>query len=87
MVRRGSTVRVRQRALQKRRKSALVRSDGLAPEHDMTNVGESPLRVLGTFASSTVVATFEEPLAPDGPQVFVIGGRIPNMLPLAAAPA
>jgi hypothetical protein len=53
----------------------------------MTNVGESPLRVLGTFASSTVVATFEEPLAPDGPQVFVIGGRIPIMLPLAAAPA
>jgi quercetin dioxygenase-like cupin family protein len=54
--------------------------------HDMTNVGEGPLRVLGTFAGSTVVATFEEPLAPDGPQVFVIGGPMPIVLPLAAAP-
>ncbi len=55
--------------------------------HDMTNVGEGPLRVLGTFAGSTVVATFEEPVAPDGPQVFVIGGPMPIVLPLAAAPA
>jgi quercetin dioxygenase-like cupin family protein len=55
--------------------------------HDVTNIGTGPLRVLGTFAGSTVVSTFEEPLAPDGPQVFVIGGPIPIMLPLAAAPA
>jgi quercetin dioxygenase-like cupin family protein len=55
--------------------------------HDMTNVGTGPLRVLGTFASSTVVATFEEPLEPDGAQVFVIGAPMPIMLPLAAAPA
>jgi mannose-6-phosphate isomerase-like protein (cupin superfamily) len=55
--------------------------------HDMTNVGEGPLRVLGTFAGSTVVATFEEPVAPGGPQVFVIGGPMPIVLPLAAAPA
>lgn len=54
--------------------------------HDMTNVGDGPLRVLGTFAGSTVVATFEEPLAPEGPQVFVIGGPMPIVLPLAAAP-
>lgn len=51
--------------------------------HDMTNVGTGVLRVLGTFASSTVVATFEEPLAPGGPQVFVIGGPMPIVLPLA----
>lgn len=55
--------------------------------HDMTNVGDGPLRVLGTFAGSTVVATFEEPVAPGGPQVFVIGGPMPIVLPLAAAPA
>lgn len=54
--------------------------------HDMTNVGDGPLRVLGTFAGSTVVATFEEPVAPEGPQVFVIGGPMPIVLPLAAAP-
>jgi mannose-6-phosphate isomerase-like protein (cupin superfamily) len=50
--------------------------------HDITNTGEGPLRVLGTFAGSTVVAAFEEPLAPGGPQVFVIGGPMPIMLPL-----
>lgn len=55
--------------------------------HDMTNVGDGPLRVLGTFAGSTVVATFEEPVAPGGPQVFVIGGPMPIGLPLAATPA
>jgi len=54
--------------------------------HDMTNVGDGPLRVLGTFAGSTVVATFEEPVVPGGPQVFVIGGPMPIVLPLAAAP-
>lgn len=55
--------------------------------HDLTNVGDGPLRVLGTFAGSTVVATFEEPVAPDGPQVFVIGGPMPIALPLAPVPA
>ena len=55
--------------------------------HDMTNVGDGVLRVLGTFASSTVVATFEEPVAPDGPQVFVIGAPMPIVLPLAGVPA
>jgi hypothetical protein len=51
--------------------------------HDITNTGGTILRVLGTFAGSTVVATFEEPLAPDGPQVFVIGAPMPIVLPLA----
>lgn len=50
--------------------------------HDVTNTGDGPLRVLGTFAGSTVVSTFEEPLSPGGPQVFVIGAPVPVMLPL-----
>jgi mannose-6-phosphate isomerase-like protein (cupin superfamily) len=52
--------------------------------HDITNTGDGPLRVLGTFAGSTVVSTFEEELAPGGPQVFVIGGPMPILLPLDA---
>jgi mannose-6-phosphate isomerase-like protein (cupin superfamily) len=55
--------------------------------HDMTNTGTELLRVFGTFASSTIVATFEEPLAPGGPQVFVIGAPMPILLPLEAEPA
>ena len=50
--------------------------------HDITNTGDGPLRVLGTFAGSVVVATFEEPVAPGGPQMFVIGGPVPLALPL-----
>lgn len=50
--------------------------------HDITNTGDGVLRVLGTFAGSTVVATFEEPVAPGGPSVFVIGAPMPIMLPL-----
>jgi hypothetical protein len=50
MVRRGSTVRVRQRALQKRRTSALSRSDQLAPRP--TRVGYGAL--YGAFASTTL---------------------------------
>jgi hypothetical protein len=52
--------------------------------HDVTNTGEGILRVLGTFAGSTVVSTFEEALAPGGPQVFVIGGPVLIALPLEA---
>jgi mannose-6-phosphate isomerase-like protein (cupin superfamily) len=52
--------------------------------HDITNTGDGLLRVFGTFAGSTVVSTFEEELAPGGPQVFVIGGPMPILLPLAA---
>jgi mannose-6-phosphate isomerase-like protein (cupin superfamily) len=55
--------------------------------HDMTNTGTELLRVFGTFASSTIVATFEEPLAPGGRQVFVIGAPMPILLPLEAEPA
>jgi hypothetical protein len=54
--------------------------------HDLTNVGDGVLRVLGTFSSSTVVAAFEEALAPGGPQLFVIGAPMPVALPLSPAP-
>src|SRR4051794_26476543 len=46
MVRRGSTVRVRQRALQNRRKSALCRSGRLAPRRMWGGYGA----VYGAFA-------------------------------------
>ncbi|WP_217913978.1 cupin domain-containing protein [Miltoncostaea marina] len=51
--------------------------------HDVTNTGDGPLRVFGTFAAPTVVSEFEEPVAPGGPQVFVIGASFPIALPLA----
>jgi quercetin dioxygenase-like cupin family protein len=45
--------------------------------HSLRNIGEGTLRVLGIFSSSTLVATFEEPLAPGGPQVMVAGAPVP----------
>jgi len=56
-----------------RNQMALV--PALAP-HGLRNVGAETLRVLGTFSSSTVVSTFEEPFEVDGPQVFVIGSPV-----------
>jgi quercetin dioxygenase-like cupin family protein len=53
----------------------------MAP-HGIRNIGDDALRVFGTFSASTVVATFEEPMGPDGPQVFVIGAPMPVALPL-----
>jgi quercetin dioxygenase-like cupin family protein len=50
--------------------------------HDMTNTGDGVLRVLGTFAGSVNIGTFEEPLGEGGPQVFVLGGPMPIILPL-----
>ena len=47
----------------------------MAP-HGVRNVGDDVLRVLGTFSSSTVVSTFEEPFQPGGPRVFVIGAPL-----------
>jgi hypothetical protein len=46
--------------------------------HAVKNVGNGPLRMLGFFPSSTLVATFEEPLAPNGPQVMVVGAPEPT---------
>jgi quercetin dioxygenase-like cupin family protein len=51
--------------------------------HSVANVGSRRLRVLGVFSSSTLVATFEEPLAPEGPQVMVIGAPEPIAVPLS----
>ncbi len=51
--------------------------------HDVRSVGSGTLRVLGFFSASTVVATFAEPLAPGGAQVFVIGAPFPLAVPLA----
>jgi quercetin dioxygenase-like cupin family protein len=58
----------------------------MAP-HGLRNIGAEPLRVLGTFSASTVVATFEEPQGPEGVQVVVIGAPIEIALPLAEAVA
>ena len=51
--------------------------------HGIRNVGDDVLRVFGTFSSSTVVSTFEEPFEPGGPRLFVIGAPMPVALPLA----
>ncbi len=53
----------------------------MAP-HGLRNAGDGTLRVLGTFSSSTVVSTFEEPMGPGGPQVVVIGSPVPMAAPL-----
>lgn len=50
--------------------------------HNVLNVGTGPLRVLGFFSASTVVATFDIPPFPNGPQVFVIGAPVPVAVPL-----
>lgn len=55
--------------------------------HSVRNVGEGVLRVLGVFSSATLVATFAEPLAPDGPQVMVAGAAVPIAVALEPAPA
>lgn len=47
----------------------------MAP-HGLRNVGDDVLRVFGTFSASTVVSTFEQPVEPGGPQLFVIGAPI-----------
>jgi quercetin dioxygenase-like cupin family protein len=48
----------------------------LAP-HGIRNVGETTLRVLGFFSSSTVVSNFEEFIGPEGENIAVIGGTVP----------
>jgi quercetin dioxygenase-like cupin family protein len=53
----------------------------MAP-HNVLNVGSSTLRVLGFFSAPTVVATFDVPPVPGGPQVFVIGAPIQIAEPL-----
>lgn len=48
----------------------------MAP-HGIRNTGETTLRVLGFFSSSTVISQFEEPLGPNGEKVAVIGTTFP----------
>ena len=48
----------------------------MAP-HGIRNVGETTLRVLGFFSSSTVVSTFEQPIGPQGERVVVAGASTP----------
>ena len=60
---------------------AVVTVPAMEP-HDIRNVGHGPLRVLGFFSASTVVATFDEPAAPGGPQVFVVGAPVRIAVPL-----
>ena len=46
--------------------------------HDVYNVGEVTLRVVGFFPSAAVVTTFEEPLAPMNAKVLVMGAPTPD---------
>jgi quercetin dioxygenase-like cupin family protein len=57
----------------------------MAP-HSLRNSGDGTLRVLGVFSSATLVATFEQPLAPGGPQVMVAGAPIPIATALEPVP-
>ena len=56
--------------------------------HDVRNVGEDTLRVVGFFPSAAVVTTFEEVLAPMNLKVMVMGAPPPDAQegPRAAAP-
>ena len=53
--------------------------------HALRNVGSSDARVLGFFAGSTSVATFTEPMGPNGERVFVIGAPLPIAVTLEEA--
>ena len=46
--------------------------------HDVYNVGEVTLRVVGFFPSAAVVTTFGEPLAPMNAKVLVMGAPPPD---------
>jgi len=53
--------------------------------HDVINVGEGTVKVVGFFASSTVVSVFEDPLMPGGRRV--VGTPLPEEGIVAATPA
>lgn len=46
--------------------------------HDLYNVGEVTLRVVGFFPSAAVVTIFDEPLAPMNAKVLVMGAPPPD---------
>lgn len=61
---------------------------GLVPAlvpHDVRNVGEETLRVVGFFSSSTVVSVFDDPMLPIGRRV--VGTPVPDESELALAAA
>lgn len=63
---------------------------GLVPAlvpHDVRNVGEETVRVVGFFSSGTVVSVFDDPLMPMGKRV--VGTPLPDESDVAptAAPA
>ena len=47
----------------------------MAP-HDIVNIGNEPVRVVGFFSSATTVAVFDDPLAPIGKSV--VGTPMPQ---------
>lgn len=58
---------------------------GLVPAlvpHDVRNVGEDTVRVVGFFSSSTVVSVFDDPLLPAGTRV--VGTPMPEEAEVAA---
>ena len=59
---------------------------GLVPAlvpHDVRNVGEETVRVVGFFSSATVVSVFDDPLMPAGTRV--VGTPMPEEALAAAA--
>ena len=58
---------------------AVVRA--LAP-HGIRNTGETALRVIGFFSSSTVMSTFEQGIGPNGEQLVSWGAGRPLFAPV-----
>jgi quercetin dioxygenase-like cupin family protein len=61
---------------------------GLVPAlvpHDVRNVGEETVRVVGFFSSATVVSVFDDPLVPFGKRV--VGTPLPEESEVAQAAA
>lgn len=61
---------------------------GLVPAlvpHDVRNVGEETVRVVGFFSSAIVVSVFDDPLMPGGKRV--VGTPLPDESEVAPAPA
>jgi quercetin dioxygenase-like cupin family protein len=55
--------------------------------HALRNTGDVQARVFGFFSASTNIATFTEPMGPDGPQVVAIGAPVRLAAPLAQVAA
>jgi quercetin dioxygenase-like cupin family protein len=61
---------------------------GLVPAlvpHDVRNIGDETVRVVGFFSSSTVVSVFDDPMMPAGTRV--VGTPIPDESEVAPATA